>query len=290
MAEYFKEPQNPLKKIDEATGDITYVYPMTTAKQVIMDDDGTRLNTILNEHILYLGDAEDDMNVAPVIADNGIYTYVHSTGVLTGEGENGKFKATVTETVSTITVNGTVCVVNCGGESEVELVADAWYTFILDGNTVNFKNGGGLSNSKLAEATATEADVLNGLTFYSGDKELKTGTLTTKIFTQGYHVYDAIITTGTVTLSKGKYLVRYFQGGRIYEGNSRGTPLLYLNGVQTSFSPTTNLNWAFATNNNTFTNLDQEFTITVEEGTKLYMKTVNAAWETTFLLSIYRIG
>lgn len=59
MAEYFKEPQNPLKKIDETTGDVTYVYPMTTAKQVIMDDDGTRLNTILTENILYLGDAED---------------------------------------------------------------------------------------------------------------------------------------------------------------------------------------------------------------------------------------
>lgn len=69
MAEYFKEPQNPLKKIDETTGDITYVYPLTTAKQVIMDDDGTRLNTILNENILYLGDAEDEMSVALVDAD-----------------------------------------------------------------------------------------------------------------------------------------------------------------------------------------------------------------------------
>lgn len=195
MAEYFKEPQNPLKKIDEKTGDITYVYPMTTAKQVIMDDDGTRLNTILNENILYLGDAEDDMNVAPVDADtlggvaaeeyatkeyvnsNGISTYIHSTGKLTGSGENGKFKATVSETVSSITINETACFVNCGGENSIELVKDVWYTFILDGATVNFKSGGGLSNSKLAEATASESDVLSGKTFYSGSKELKTGTL-----------------------------------------------------------------------------------------------------------------
>lgn len=59
MAEKFLEPQNPLKKIDTETGDINYIYPQTTAKQVIMDDDGTRLNTILNENILYLGDTGD---------------------------------------------------------------------------------------------------------------------------------------------------------------------------------------------------------------------------------------
>lgn len=47
MAEKFLEPQNPLKKIDETTGEIAYIYPLTTAKQVIMDDDGTRLNAVL---------------------------------------------------------------------------------------------------------------------------------------------------------------------------------------------------------------------------------------------------
>ena len=58
MAEYFLEPQNPLKKIDESTGDVYYIYPETTAKQVKMDN-GERLSTILNESILYLGDTED---------------------------------------------------------------------------------------------------------------------------------------------------------------------------------------------------------------------------------------
>ena len=35
---------------------------------------------------------------------------------------------------------------------------------------------GGLSNSKLKLATATESDVASGKTFYAGDKTIKTGT------------------------------------------------------------------------------------------------------------------
>lgn len=65
MAEKFLEPQNPLKKIDETTGDITYVYPLTTDKQVVMEN-GERLNTILNERILYMGETAEE-SVAEVI-------------------------------------------------------------------------------------------------------------------------------------------------------------------------------------------------------------------------------
>ena len=37
--------------------------------------------------------------------------------------------------------------------------------------------GSGLSDSKLAQATATEANVWKGKTFYAGDKDEKTGSL-----------------------------------------------------------------------------------------------------------------
>lgn len=39
--------------------------------------------------------------------------------------------------------------------------------------------GGGLSNGKLAQATATPADVLSGKTFFAGGREMQTGTLVT---------------------------------------------------------------------------------------------------------------
>lgn len=69
-------------------------------------------------------------------------TYTHSGNSLTGNGENGKFKATASGTISAINVNGVSCSVKCGEESSMDLIAGCWYTFILDGNTVNFNAGG----------------------------------------------------------------------------------------------------------------------------------------------------
>lgn len=68
MAERFLEPNVPLKKINNETGDIDYIYPQTTASQVIMSEDGERLNTILTENILYLDDT-DEGGVETINAD-----------------------------------------------------------------------------------------------------------------------------------------------------------------------------------------------------------------------------
>jgi len=126
------------------------------------------------------------------ISDNGVFTYTHGANGLTGNGANGKFKCTVSGTVSTIKVNGASCSVKCGGENSMELVAGSWYSFILDGTTVNFRGGGGgLTDSKLAQATATADKVLAPYTFYSGDKTIKTGTMPTYTQNQAGSVYDS---------------------------------------------------------------------------------------------------
>ena len=72
----------------------------------------------------------------------GSGTYIHSGNNLTGYGETGKFKATTTGTISAINVNGEACSVKCGEDSEMDIIAGCWYTFILDGNVVNFNMGG----------------------------------------------------------------------------------------------------------------------------------------------------
>ena len=68
MAEKFLEPQNPLKKIDETTGDVTYVYPLTTDKQVMMEN-GERLNTVLKENILYMSETAEESVTEVINAD-----------------------------------------------------------------------------------------------------------------------------------------------------------------------------------------------------------------------------
>lgn len=59
MAIKYSEPNAPLKKVDEK-GNIEYIYPQTLASQVIMNERGERLNTILNENLLWLGDTGDE--------------------------------------------------------------------------------------------------------------------------------------------------------------------------------------------------------------------------------------
>lgn len=112
--------------------------------------------------------------------DEGVHLYMQQSDTLTGSGTNGKFKATASGTYTAFTVSGKSYAVKAGGETEIELTNGVWYSFILDedAKTVNFKAGGGISNSKLAQATAEAGNVLNGKTFYSKDKTLKTGTMT----------------------------------------------------------------------------------------------------------------
>ena len=95
--------------------------------------------------------AEED--IAKIKSDLAFSLYTHTAGSLTGGGANGKFKATVSETVTKLNVNGVSCTIKSGSEIQMELIAGCWYTFILDGTTVNFSGGGaGISKSKLVDA------------------------------------------------------------------------------------------------------------------------------------------
>ena len=75
------------------------------------------------------------------------------------------------------TVNSVAVPAYCGADAADGdcVVAGRWITFVYDGTRLDFNGGGGLSAGKLAQATATEADVLANSTFYAAEKGLRTG-------------------------------------------------------------------------------------------------------------------
>lgn len=97
---------------------------------------------------------------------------------LTGEGAVGRFKVPAAWSAGdTWTVNGKAVPAYCGADAADGdcVAAGRWITFVYDGTRLDFNGGGGLSASKLAQATATEADVLANSTFYAAGKGLRTG-------------------------------------------------------------------------------------------------------------------
>ena len=118
-----------------------------------------------------------------------IWTYKHSYDAdtkvhnFTGKGVNCKAKCTATfKSGDTIAVNG-VSVPAYAGPETIEnagsdiIINGRWVTFTYDGTQVNFKAGGGVSSSMLAQATANEKYVLKGKKFYAGNKEVKNGAI-----------------------------------------------------------------------------------------------------------------
>lgn len=97
---------------------------------------------------------------------------------LTGEGAVGRFKVPAAWSAGdTWTVNGKAVPAYCGADAADgdSVVAGRWVLFTYDGSRLDFNGGGGLSASKLAQATATEGNVLAGNRFYSGSKTIKEG-------------------------------------------------------------------------------------------------------------------
>ena len=130
-----------------------------------------------------------DANALWAAMDEGavqIYTHQKSGTIhkLTGSGPNGRVKLTANVAAGdTVQLNGKTVPAYAGAETfsdafAGEALRGRWLSFVWDGTQVNFKAGGGLSNTKLALADATPATVLEGKTFYAGsDKTLKTGAI-----------------------------------------------------------------------------------------------------------------
>lgn len=101
-----------------------------------------------------------------------------SVYALKGTGAVGRFKVPAAWSAGdTWAVNGKAVPAYCGADAADgdSVVAGRWVLFTFDGSRLDFNGGGGLSAGKLAQATATEADVLANSTFYAKDKTLRTG-------------------------------------------------------------------------------------------------------------------
>lgn len=117
----------------------------------------------------------------------GVSTYTHqkmdNVHHFTGSGTCGRAKMTAdVEAGDTVMVGGKEVPAYVGAETFADALAGEsitgrWLSFVWDGTQINFNGGGGLSNSKLALATADTGDVISGKKFYSGDKSLKTGAI-----------------------------------------------------------------------------------------------------------------
>ena len=134
----------------------------------------------LNAGTAVMTKAQYDPNGSGVDVTAQIYKCTKSGKVyaLTGHGGFGRFKVPAAwASGDTWTVNGKSVPAYCGADlvDGDTIVAGRWVLFSYDGTQLNFSGGGGLSLGKLAQATATEADVLANSTFYAKDKTLRTG-------------------------------------------------------------------------------------------------------------------
>lgn len=149
---------------------------------------------------------------------HGVSTYTHTkmdnVHHFNGSGTSGRAKMTAdVEAGDTVMLDGKEVPAYVGAETFAdalagESVTGRWLTFTQDGTQINFNGGGGLSNTKLALATADTGDVISGKKFYSGDKTLKTGEILPR---------NTVGQNGTVGISQ------YFPEVAVSKANSDNT-------------------------------------------------------------------
>lgn len=148
----------------------------------------------------------------------GVSTYTHTkmdnVHHFNGSGTSGRAKMTAdVEAGDTVMLGGKEVPAYVGAETFAdalagESVTGRWLTFTQDGTQINFNGGGGLSNTKLALATADTGDVISGKKFYSGDKSLKNGAILPR---------NTVGENGTVGISQ------YFPEVAVSKANSNNT-------------------------------------------------------------------
>ena len=198
-----------------------------TAEQVGAYTKG-QTDKAISDRISQIGSA--DMTQAmydPTGRQRDIFAYADSLGVSTythtkmdnvhhfnGSGTSGRVKMTAdVEAGDTVMLGGEEVPAYVGAETFADALAGEpvtgrWLTFTQDGTQINFNGGGGLSNTKLALATADTGDVISGKKFYSGDKSLKTGSILPR---------NTVGQNGTVGLSQ------FLPGVAVSKANSNNT-------------------------------------------------------------------
>lgn len=182
----------------------------------------------ISDRISQIGSADMTQAVYdPTHRQRDIFAYADSRGVSTythtkmdnvhhfnGSGTSGRVKMTAdVEAGDTVMLGGKEVPAYVGAETFAdalagESVTGRWLTFTQDGTQINFNGGGGLSNTKLALATADTGDVISGKKFYSGDKTLKTGEILPR---------NTVGQNGTVGISQ------YFPEVAVSKANSDNT-------------------------------------------------------------------
>lgn len=152
-----------------------------------------------------------------------------SVYALVGEGAVGRFKVPAAWSAGdTWTVNGVAVPAYCGADAADgdSVVAGRWVLFTFDGSRLDFNGGGGLSASKLAQATAADTDVLTGKKYYAGGKTIRKGKMPNRdswgttiapggavTVPEGYHNGEGRVKAATWTKDKYLYLVIQYQDG-----------------------------------------------------------------------------
>lgn len=178
------------KIIDIVTyiGDATEVNALMKTEAYASAKDLETLSDEVEQVKLEVSDIQDKLVRMQQSLDlMGVHVYTHTKeGTVhnfAGEGATGRAKITADfNPGDTIQLNGEPVTGTSGSEpvNGDTLVKGQWVLFVADaeGGQINFKGGGGLSDSKLNQATATADHVWVGDTFYAkGSKAVQTGTL-----------------------------------------------------------------------------------------------------------------